>query len=354
MKAWRAVRRTLGGPAVALGLAYGLCCLLLVLLGESPAILFTSLSNTLFTGFGLGYTLYYMTPLIFTGLSVAIAAHCGLFNIGAEGQLYIGSLAIVCVSLLFPGLPHWLAVPLAMTAAAAAGGAWGGIAGVLKAWRGSHEVIVTILLNFLGLSLVNYFILYPFKNPDTQNTETVALAPGYTLKSLSALGLTAFESTPVNLSLAIAIVLAVFFYFLLFRSVIGFELRTIGENPTAGRFAGISGRRNMILAFLMSGALAGLVGLNDVLGYQGKLVEGFSPGYGFAGIAVALLARNHPMGILLSAFLFGALQNSTREIEFLSEKLSKELAFVLQGLLIALIAGHRFFTDWVSRRRRDA
>ena len=172
-----------------LGLLFSVlaCTCLLVVVGESPSVLLEAFHNTLFTNFGLGYTLYYTTPLIFTGLAVAISYQCGLFNIGAEGQLYVGAMAIVVVAAAFPTLPTLLAIPLGILASAVAGGIWGGIAGLLKAKRGSHEVIVTILLNFIAVSLVDYGLLYPYKNTESQNTETIAVSVHYQVPLLSEL-----------------------------------------------------------------------------------------------------------------------------------------------------------------------
>jgi simple sugar transport system permease protein len=351
------VKKALLGLAVALrapflGLLVSVlgCTVLLVAAGERPTVLLEAFQSTLFTGFGLGYTLFYTTPLIFTGLAVAICYHCGLFNIGAEGQLYIGAIAIVVVASLLPGLPAPLAVPVGILAAALAGGAWGGLAGFLKARRGSHEVIVTILLNFIAFSLVNYLILYPYKQSETQNVETVSLGAGYHLPVLGDY-FAAFKTTPLNATLFLAILTAVFFHFFLFRTTKGYELRAVGLSPIASRFSGIRVGRNTILALFLGGAVAGLVGVNEAMGYQHKIIEGFSPGYGFTGIAVALLARNNPLGILLSAFLFGTLHNASRELEFLSEKVTKELSLVLEGTLIAFIASDYLIESLLRRSK---
>lgn len=328
------VRTAIYGCIFALSLGM----VILALSGDNPMLLVEALSTSLFTGFGLGYTLFYSTPLIFTGLSVAVCFRCGLFNIGAEGQLYAGALGILLSSLLFPNAPGIIAIPLGLLAGALFGALWGGIAGVLKAKRGSHEVIVTILLNFVSMYLVNYLILYPLDDPNTQKPESLPLGAGYAMPLLSDFGLGSFENTPVNLALFIGIATAFAIRYLLFSTPLGFEMRSVGYSPHASRVAGISVSRQTIFAFLLSGALAGMVGLNDVLGYHHRIVEGFSPGYGAAGIAVALLARNNPIGILFAAFLFGTLHNGARELEFLSERVTKELAYVIQAVLIAAVA----------------
>lgn len=343
-------------PVAAL-LVAGLTSMFIVLLaGESPWVLYDAFKNTLGTSFGLGYTLFYTTPLIFTGLSVAVAFHCGLFNIGAEGQLYIGSLAVVAAAYFFPNLPGYLTLPMAVLAAMLAAGAFGSLAGAMKAYRGSHEVIVTILLNFIAVSFVDYFILNTFRNPESQNPESFVLPTQWHLPPLSSwfANLGWFENTPLNASLFLALAAAFIVYFVLFHTVWGFELRTVGQNPTAAKYAGISVNRNMVLAFFIAGALAGLVGVNEVAGNQNRLIQGFSPQYGFTGIAVAMLAKNNPIGIIISAFLFGAFHNSARELEFASEKISKELSFVIQGTLIAIVAAEHLWRKILTSRKKGA
>jgi ABC-type uncharacterized transport system permease subunit len=345
--------------APVLGLLFGLGAISLCLKfsGESPFLLLHSFRNAFFTGFGLGYTLFYATPLIFTGLAVALSFHCGLFNIGGEGQLYVGALAVAMVPHFFPGLPWPLTIILGIIAAFLAGGLWGGLAGLLKAWRGSHEVIVTILLNFVAYSLVDYCILYPLRNPAVQNSETAPIPVTYTIPYLhdvlKPFGIEAFTSTPVNMALGLAVVAAIVSYLFLFRTSWGFELRTVGQNPVAARFAGISPARSTILALALSGGMAGLEGVNEVMGSTHKLIQGFSADYGFTGIAVALAARNQPFGILISALLFGGLQTSAREIEFMSDKVSKELGFIIQAILIAFVASDYWLEKWMKGRSKS-
>lgn len=347
---WRIFR----APLVGLLLSLGVGMLFLMIGGERPMVLWEGLRTTCFTSFGIGYTLFYATPLIFTGLSVAVCFHCGLFNIGAEGQLYVGSLFVIFVAYLFPSLPAPVAIPLAIVAAALGGAIWGGLAGWLKAARGSHEVIVTILLNFVGINLVNYFIMYPFKSTGSQNPETFDIPENLRIWQLQDLfqkfGSDWLKSTPVNVSLFVALGCAFLCYILLFYTTYGYGLRTVGLSPLAARFAGISVPLNSVAALFLAGGLSGLVGVNEIMGHQHRLVEGFSPGYGFTGIAVALLARNHPLGIVLSAFLFGALHNSARELEFLSEKVTKELSLILQGTLIAFVAAD-FLIEKLFKRK---
>jgi simple sugar transport system permease protein len=335
-------------PLLAIFVSFLICAIFLKVLGESPHVLFEAFYNTLFTPFGLGYTLFYATPLIFVGLSVAFCYHAGLFNIGAEGQLYIGSLGVVTSLSLVSNFPFYLGILFILFSCILFSGLWGGIAGVLKAKRGSHEVIVTVLLNFIAIAIVDYCILYVFKNPLGQNPETFVIPEKYFLPGLSSV----FDKTPVNVSFIGAVALCFFFYFYIYYTTRGYQLRAVGQNIKASQYAGIAVDKTIILATCVSGALAGLVGINEVLGHQHKLVQGFSPQYGFTGIAVALLARNHPIGILFSAFLFGALHNSSREIEFLSETVTKEISLVLEAILIAVIASPAIFNFLKKLRKK--
>lgn len=322
------------------------CTLFLAVAGEDPMLLVRGFASTFFTRFGLGYTLFYATPLVATGLSVALSFRAGLFNIGAEGQLYVGSIAIIIVSHWLPHLPPGVAIPIGILSAFLAGAIWGGIAGVLKAWRGSHEVIVTILLNFVAYSFVDYLLLYPLKNPASQNTETISIPDAYQIPMFDRL----FPSTAANFAVFLVIAAAIATWLFLYRTTWGYELRAVGLNASAARFAGISVKRMTVLALSLSGGLAGLVGVNEVMGNEHKVLQGFSPGYGFTGIAVSLLAKNHPLAILLSALLFGGLQNSAREIEFLSDKVSKEISFVIQGTLIAFVASEYLIDKLLKHR----
>ncbi|MFM8270414.1 MAG: ABC transporter permease [Pseudomonadota bacterium] len=316
---------------------------LLLFMGENLAILPEALAHTFMNRFGIGYSLFYATPLILTGLSVALCFHAGLFNIGAEGQLLWGAVSVAAMAEFFPGLPRGVALPLVFLVAALSGGLWGLLPGYFKAKRGTHEVLTTLLLNFVAVFCTNYLILYPLKNPDSQSAETRVLSPAYQLESLW------FPTTPVNVSFIVSLLIAIAVYIYLFRTSSGFEMRALGSSPRAALFSGVSISNRTVLAFFLSGCLAGLVATNDVLGNEHKLVEGFSPGYGFTGIAVALLARNHPIGIIFSSLLFGCLQNFSRELEFFSENISKEISLILQAFLIVLISTRSLWDKWVNR-----
>jgi general nucleoside transport system permease protein len=340
-------------PILGLVVGIGITSVCLKFSGESPMLLVQSFYNAFLTPFGLGYTLYYATPLMFTGLACALSFHCGLFNIGADGQLYVGALAVVVAAHFFPGVSPWAGIPMGILAAILAGAFWGSIAGALKAWRGSHEVIVTILLNFIAYSVVDYAILYPLRNGEVQNPETSPLPAAFQIPLLTGSTGGIFQSTPLNVSIGIALIAAVLCHLFLFRTTWGYELRTVGQNPVAARFAGISPGRSIFLALLLSGGLAGLEGVNEVMGSTHKLIQGFSAEYGFTGIAVALAARNQPIAVLFSAILFGGLQNSAREVEFLSDKVTKELFLVIQAVLIGFIAADYLIDKLFQNRQKN-
>ena len=300
-----------------------------------------------FTFDNWGYTLFYATPLIFTGLSVAIALRCGLLNIGAEGQLYMGAFAAAWVGLTFTGLPSIILVPLAILAAMIAGGFWGAVPGILKARFGSHEVINTIMMNFIALGLLSYLVQYHFKEPSDAIMETHEIVPAgrfarfYTL--LKPFGINFPYRIPLNATFLLAILACFLVWVFLWKTKWGYELRAAGASPDAAEYAGISVKRQIILAMVLSGAVAGLVGVNEVLGYRYRYYHDFGAGYGFTGIAVALLGRNHPFGVLLAAILFGALVRGGLFVDIFTENVSKDLVQVLQAIIILFVAMEYFF-----------
>ncbi len=331
--------------AVILGLAAGLAVTWLA--GENPWRVLVILAKGAFgTGYDLGMTLFYATPLIFTGLSVAIAFQAGLFNIGAEGQLTLGALAAAVVGAAWPNMWGPLAPVMAGLAAFVVGGLWGAIPGWLRAKRGSHEVINTIMLNFIAAGLASYVTLYLFKNTESQNPETRPIGAAYHITQFGW-----FQGAPVSLALPLALVTAVLVWILMWRTVLGFELRAVGQNEAAARGAGINTGRLRIIALTLAGAVAGLVGVSEVLGNAGKFRVGFSPEYGFIGIAVALLGRNHPVGVVAAALLFGALHKGTSELDLETEHITRELSLVLQALVILSVSAEALWS-WMRKRPR--
>jgi len=314
--------------------------------GENPWHVLSILAKSAFgSGYDFGMSLFYATPLVFTGLSVAFAFHAGLFNIGAEGQLTLGALAAAAIGALLPGAPWPLAPAIAVAAALMAGTLWGAIPGWLRARRGSHEVINTIMMNFIAAGLASYIALYLLKNPDSQNPETRPIGAAYRLGLWSVFG-----GAPVSAALPLAIVVAGVVWLVLWRTTLGFEIRAVGQSESAARAAGIDAAKIRITALSVAGGLAGLVGVGEVLGNAGKFKVGFSPEYGFMGIAVALLGRNHPVGVVFAALLFGALHKGTADLDLETEHVTRELSLVLQALIIISVSAEGLWT-WLERKR---
>lgn len=303
---------------------------------------------------GLGFTLYYTTNFIFTGLAVAVAFHAGLFNIGGEGQAYIGGLGagLVCLT-LGQWLPGLIVIPVAIVASALFGAAWAYIPAALQAYRGSHIVITTIMFNYLAASLMVYLMVNVIREPSQMTPQSAEFEESTWLPKvhelLGYLGVEV-ESSPLNLSLFIALLAALFIWFFIWHTRWGYELRVTGSNPNAGIYAGIKPSRMIILSMLISGALAGMVGVNEILGVNHRLLLDFHVGYGFAGIAVALMGRNHPFGIVVAALLFGVLYQGGAEMAFEMFGITRDVVIVMQGLVI-LFSGalESLYKPWLMR-----
>jgi general nucleoside transport system permease protein len=336
--------RELMFPIAAVLCAFLLGGLVVLLIGDNPIDMYILLVGTAFSWpDGIGYTLFYATPLIFTGLAVAVALRCGLLNIGAEGQLYIASFAAAWIGIEAAGLPAVLLLPLCAAAAILGGALWGAIPGVLKARFGSHEVINTIMLNFVAVALVSYFTQYHYKVPGDPIMQTAAIGDSAHLARLGAIVPGLPERIPLNLAFVLALVACVLVYVFLWKTTWGYELRATGQNPSAAEYAGISVRKQIILAMALSGGLAGMVGINEVLGYRYRYYDGFSDNFGFTGIAVALLGRNHPFGVLLAALLFAVLQRGGIQVDAFTQHVSKDIVQILQGLVILFVAAEAMF-----------
>src|SRR6266446_5226763 len=337
-------------PLIAVAAAFVVGGIIVLLIGDNPFQTFYQLIGNSFGSLNdLGYTLFIATPLIFTGLAVAVAFRCGLLNIGAEGQLYIGAFAAAWIGIKLAGASGWILLPLCCLAAILAGAFWGAIPGVLKARFGSHEVINTIMLNFIAVALVSYFTQYHYKTPGDPIMETTEIGGGAHIARIGKF-LPGFpERIPLNLAFILALVCCVLIYLFLWRTKWGYELRATGSNPTAAEYGGISIRKQIIIAMTISGSLAGMVGINEVLGYRYRYYDGFSASYGFTGIAVALLGRNHPVGVLLSAILFGMLIRGGIFVDAFTNNVTKDLVDVLQGIVILFVAAEALFRGPFSR-----
>lgn len=322
------------GLAVGLVLALGLT----VCVGENPWQVFKVI---VISGLGsfddLALTLFYSTSLIFTGLSVAIAFQVGLFNIGAEGQLLVSTLAVAALGPLLQHLPFAVFLPLMIFIAGASGFLWGLIPGWIRAYRGGHEVVITMMLNFIAAGLANYFVVGVLQNPDSQSPETSPIQESSLLRTYDPLALI-FPDTAFNGSFLLAISLCVGFAWILKFTRFGFQLRSVSANANAARNFGINVRKIQLLALAIAGAVAGLVAINEVLGNSGRFRLGFSADFGFVGIAVALLARNNPIGVIFSALLFGLLLKGTGDLDIETEFITRDFSRILQAVIILSIS----------------
>jgi simple sugar transport system permease protein len=326
-------------PLVNIALAFLVSGVILWFIDVDPLF---AVEVILYGAFGydlaIGYTLYYTTNFVFTGLAVAVAFHAGLFNIGGEGQAYVGglgaALGILAVDHL---LPFYLVLPLAVLLAAAFGAAWAAIPAYLQAYRGSHIVITTIMFNFIAAALMVYLMVNVLIQPGSMSPESREFLPSGQLPFVhEMLGWLGIEMTPspLNLSVVWAAVCCVLVWGFIWHTRWGYEIRTVGANETAAVYAGINPRRVIMLSMCISGALAGFLGINEVMGVHHRLLLNFTAGYGFTGIAVALMGRNHPVGIVLASLLFGMLYQGGAELAFEEPKVTREMVVTIQGLVI--------------------
>lgn len=282
------------------------------------------------------------TPYIFAGLAVAVGFRCGLFNIGAEGQFFMGALGSVFVGYSLQGLPAFIHLPLALLGGIAAGALWGAIPGYLKAKFGAHEVVNTIMMNWIGFRLSDWLLNGPMKSPGfrpvTRNIAESAQLPHFFPDPLR-----------VNWGFILALLVAWLIYWLLFKTTIGFEIRTVGANPDAAKYAGVNIVRNFVLAMVISGGLAGLSGASQVLGVDHWVGQGFSAGYGFDAIAIALLGKSHPLGVVLAALLFGVLRGGATRMQSLAG-IPVDIISIIQGLVIVFVAAPDIIR-WLYRIR---
>ncbi len=323
-------------PAINLVLALVVAGAVVSFIGHDPfEALRIMVEGAVGSSYGWGYTLFYATNFVFTGLAVAVAFHARLFNIGGEGQAQLGSLGVALVCLAYPW-PHWsLALAAAVAGGAVFGAAWAAIPAYLQAKRGSHIVITTIMFNFIASALLVYLLVDTLKAPGMA-PETVRFPEGARLPTaadlLALVGLP-FSRTPLNVSFLVALLAAWLVWLMLWRTRLGYEIRAFGQSEPAARYAGISPTRITMLVMLISGALAGLMAVNAVMGEQERLLQDNVLGAGFVGIAVALMGRSHPVGVLIAAILFGALYQGGAELEF-ETSVPREMIVVIQALVI--------------------
>jgi len=391
-------------PLLQLVLAFAVAGLLIVLIGQNPVqAVQLYITDVLLSPVGIGQSIYYATTLMFTGMAVALAFHAGLFNIGGEGQGLVGGIAMTGIALLMMGhftgdisllLPGFLAVPILFLFAALGGAAWAAIPGYLQAYRGSHLVITTIMFNAIAFSLVLFLLTGWFQNPETPGDPKSPLFPeswwlwklgdfyqyqligleaqyqefkdaGLKVKDIKAQHADfwneramarSMKNSAANVSFLFALLLAVGFWFFVWRTKWGYAIRAVGFNQTAARYGGVNVPRTMVMTVCISGALAGLATTNIILGNgsdsEHVLRETGLVGLGFVGIAVALMGRNHPFGIILAALLFGSLFQWGEVIQlkgqFIRPKLDidKEIVVALQGLVVLFTGALYLMVVW--------
>jgi ABC-type uncharacterized transport system permease subunit len=324
-------------PLINLVLALVVSGLVVLGIGEDPInAMRLMIKGSVGSTYAWGYTLFYATNFIFTGLAVAVAFHARLFNIGGEGQALLGALgvALVCLHIDWP---HWLvALPAAVIGGALFGAAWAAIPAWLQAKRGSHIVITTIMFNYIAAALIVYLIVNLMKVPGSMSPETARFGDGTFLPNakdfFAMLGIK-FGRTPLNLAFLLSIVACVLVWLLIWRTRLGYEIRAYGQSETGARYAGISGVRITMIAMLISGGLSGLMAINAVMGEAQRLSLDPIQGAGFVGIAVALMGRSHPVGVFIAAILFGALYQGGAELEF-ETSVPREMVIVIQALVI--------------------
>lgn len=341
--------KSLISPLLSVIFALLIGSLVLVLSGLNPLTAYKALFYGAFGSIPyFGDTLSRSTPIIFTGLAVGLAFTGGMFNIGAEGQLLMGAIASAVFGFLFPGMPWFIYLPLTVAAGALAAGVWGSIPGILKAKKGVHEVIATIMMNYLALNIGGYVVE---KLRDGQMAQTPAIAEAAAYPRLSVF-IKAFEGSNVNFGFILAVLMAFVIYFVIFKTVFGYEVTAMGLNSTAAEDGGVDIKKKIVTVMVLSAMLSGMGGVERVLGVHHTYLSGISTNFGFEGIAVALLANNNPIGIIFSAILFGALASGGQYMN-LAADVPVDIVGIIQGLIILFAASRKAF-DFLKNKKSKA
>jgi ABC-type uncharacterized transport system permease subunit len=325
-------------PIISIVLAAVISGLVLLATGHDPIrALGIMVSGAMGSSLGWGYTLYYATNFIFTGLAVSVAFHARMFNIGGEGQALLGGVG-VAYACLFITWPHWtIALIAAIALSALFGAVWAAIPAFLQAKRGSHIVITTIMFNFIAYSLLNHLLVNVLKPAGSMEPATASFNASTHLPTfadmLGVFGIPFASDAPANFAFVIAIAACVFVWALIWKTRIGYQIRQFGEQESAARYAGVSATKIIMISMIISGALAGMMSVNNVMGEAERLVLNSSEGAGFIGIAVALMGRNHPVGVVLAAILFGFLYQGGTQLA-IQAQIPKEMVIVIQALVI--------------------
>jgi len=337
-------------PFISVAIALLIGSVVILLSGHSPIEAYSAMFFGAFGGTRqIGETLLRATPLIFTGLAVAYGFRAGLFNIGAEGQLFLGGLAAAFMGVKLGGLPWAASVPLVILCAALAGAAWAFIPALMKAKIGAHEVITTMMFTYIGRYFVSWVVTGPFKD-EGAIPQTPMLPVSSQLPALSKV-FPFIQPNRAHLGIVLGVVAAILVWWILKYTVLGFEARAVGFNPFASETGGISVSSTTIKSLCLSGSLAGLAGAVEVMGVHYRLFDQFSSGFGFTGIAVALLAKNNPIGVLAAAVLFGSLSAGAGTMQ-LEAGVSQKVISIIQGTIIFLVGAETIVTWFVAKARR--
>ncbi|MFU8890512.1 MAG: ABC transporter permease [Anaerosomatales bacterium] len=346
-----AVLRELAVPLVSVAIAAIIGSIIMLIAGFDPLAAYAAMFKGAFGGGRqIGETMLRSTPLMFTGLAVAYGFRAGLFNIGAEGQLFMGGLSAAWLGIVLAGMPRPLNIILMLVAGAAIGAAWAFIPALLKAKVGAHEVITTMMFTYIGRYIVSWLVTGPLK-AEGQIPQTNRLPVESTLPKMHEM-LPFLTPSRVHLGFVVAIILAFFIWWVLKYTSLGYESRAVGYNPWASETGGISVPATTIKALCISGALAGLAGVTEVMGVHMRLFDQFSAGFGFTGIAVALLAKNNPIGVIAAAILFGGLSAGGGTMQ-LEADVPQKVILIIQALIIFLVAAEqiaRWVIGWTDRR----
>ena len=331
-----------------------LVAIVVALLGGAIVIAFSGV-NPLFAygellkgAFGTSYCISEVfvrsMPLAFSGLAFAIAVRGGLFNIGAEGQLYVGALGATLVALFLPGLPSFVLVPLSIIAAFLFGAVWGAVPAILKAKWNVNEFVNTVMMNYIGLYMVNFFVSGPLREPRVSGRpQTITFVETSWVPKI-------FSGTRLSYGFVILIVTAILLYILLWHTSLGYQIRVIGQNRKAASYSGMKGTRLMITTLMLAGAIAGMGGGLEATGLQHRLIANFSPGYGYTGITVSLLGRNHPLGVIVAAIFFGIIRTGCRSMESVAH-VSYYVNVIIEGLILIAILSSDYLGRMISRKK---
>lgn len=342
-------------PLIAILVSFGVGGIIISFLGADPVAFFVKMVDLTFGSWrGVSQTLYRATPYFFTAMALSFAFKAGLFNIGAEGQMFIGGLALAWVGFTFPGLPAPILFPLCLLAGFLGGAFWGAIPGYLKVKRGAHEVITTIMMNFIAIALVQYLVQNHFTNPDWGIPHTPVVGKGAWAPSLSTF-LPFFPSgARVNVIFLLAVFMAILTVVLLSRTKLGYEIRATGLSPDAAEYAGIDIANRTVMTMAISGGFAGLATANFILGPGSHyFLKSEYGNIGFSGIAVGLLGRNNPLGVILAAALFGFLEHGGLGVQLFFPDVPRQIVEIMQAVvLIILVVVLELVRRYVSRLRK--